>query len=44
MDVSACVIKSTILDIFIAVSFAKWHTKISDSKIIMIIENNRIRL
>lgn len=41
MDVKACVIKSTMLDIFIAVSFAKWHTDLF-SKIIMIIENNRL--
>lgn len=44
MDVSVCVIKFIILDIFIVVFFVKWYMKIFDSKIIMIIENNWICL
>lgn len=44
MDVSVCVIKFIILDIFIVVFFVKWYMKIFDSKSIMIIENNWICL
>lgn len=44
MDVSVCVIKFIILDIFIVVFFVKWYMKNFDSKIIMIIENNWICL